>query len=569
MITSQTPGSPGSRTPYQRLWQILYAERKDIKLVVIYGMAVGIFSLVVPIAAQSLVNTVVFNFLLQPILVLALIVTGILSVASVLKVIQTAMVETIQTRIFARISLDLAYRLPRVRVEAYDRHRGTELVNRFFEVVTVQKAFAFMLVDGLSIILQALIGMVLLAFYHPLLLAFDVVLMACIVLVIVVPARRGVTTSIKESKAKYHVASWLEEMARIPLVFKLSGGHQYALKRADEATLSYLKSRREHFRTLILQISGTLLVQTVLNGLFLGLGSFLVMRKQLTLGQLVAAEIIVTMVLSGFAKFGKYLETFYDLVASVDKLSHLFDLPLEHVSREKMTIGPAGFHLKLKGVSFAYSDKGPDVLRLADLEASSGERLGIAGGNGAGKSTLFDLILGIRRPQSGMVEVQGYDLRDVSVEDLRSQVALVRSVEIIDGTILDNIRVGREDVSLEDVRDALSKVQLMDEVSDLPDGLATDLSGSFSPLSAGQKQKLMIARAIVGKPKLLLLDEALEDLDSGSKSRLLQMLFDPKASWTLILATHDPQELATCTRTVKITDGKFEECAAFLGGRSS
>jgi putative ABC transport system ATP-binding protein len=557
MAASNFPNSDAKISPYSYLWRILFAERKDLNLVVIYGIAVGIFSLVVPIAAQSLVNTVVFNFLLQPIVILSLLVVGMLGVATLLKLIQTAVVETIQTRIFARVAIDLAYRLPRVRIEAYDQHRGTELINRFFEVVTVQKGLAFMLVDGLSVILQAVIGMVLLAFYHPLLLAFDLILLFFIFLVIFLPSRRGVATSIKESKAKYNVASWLEEIARNPNVFKLGGGSQYAIARADEATLQYLKVRKSHFAILMQQITGTLLLQTLVSGLFLGLGSYLVIQKQLTLGQLVASEIIVTMVVSGFAKFGKYLETFYDLVASTDKLSHLFILPLESETHEHTVLKHGAFSVSLKNLSFAYSDTGAPTLHGVNLGVSAGERLGIVGGNGAGKSTIFDLILGFRRPTAGFVELQGSDLRDINLEAVRKQIAVVRDVEIIDGTILDNIRIGRDDLSIEEVRAALTDVGLLDEIAALPEGLSTGLSGSLSPLSAGQAQRLMLARAIVGKPQLLLLDEALDDIDYENKKTLLKKLFDPAAPWTLIVATHDTFELDACSRIVQLAEGKI------------
>jgi putative ABC transport system ATP-binding protein len=544
-------------SPYSYLWRMLSVERRDLKLVVIYGVAVGVFSLVVPMAAQTLVNTVVFNFLLQPIVVLSLIVVGMLGIAAILKLIQTSVVEVIQKRIFTRIALDLAYRLPRISFEAYDQHRGTELVNRFFEVVTVQKAIAFILVDGLAVVLQAVIGMILLAFYHPLLLAFDLILLIFIILVIFWPSRRGVSTSIYESKTKYRVASWLEEITRNPVAFKMGGGWQYALNQADQITNEYLVARKKHFAILWRQIAGTLVVQTLVSGVFLGLGSYLVLKQQLTLGQLVAAEIIVTMVVSGFAKFGKYLETVYDLLASTDKLSYLFELPQEGSSLVPFEPKSGPFSVRLKNVNFIYNETGHQVLSDIDLEIKSGERCGLLGGNGAGKSTVLDIILGFRKPTQGSIEIQNSDLRDYDIHEMRRHIALVRDIEVIDGTILDNIRLGRDYLSIEDVREALETVGLLGDVAALPDGLATDLSGSLSPFSAGQTKRLMLARAIVAKPKLLLLDEALDDIDLATKKDLMDRLFDPNAPWTIVMATHDPKEVALCTRIIQMAEGKM------------
>ena len=194
--------------------------------------------------------------------------------------------------------------------------------------------------------------------------------------------------------------------------------------------------------------------------------------------------------------------------------------------------------------------------------------MAIVGVNGTGKSTLFDLMIGLRTPTSGVVELSGYDLRDIDLEVVRSHIALVRHVEIVDGTVLDNIRLGRAEVTLNDVRQALAKVGLLDEVSALPEGLSTDLSGSLNPLSAGQAQRLMLARAIVGHPQLVLLDEAMDDMDSAAKNVALQTLFSSDAPWTVVLVSHDPIELSHCKRVVRLKNGRLQLDDGIDGGLS-
>lgn len=558
----------GEVSPFNGLWRLISSEKRDIALVFVYAAAVGVFSLVVPIAAQSLVNTIAFNSLLQPILVLTAIVFLMLCVAAALRLVQAAIVETIQQRIFAHISLDLAYRLPRLRVEAYDVNKGTDLVNRFFEVLTVQKTAAVLLLDGFAIALQSAMGLVLLAFYHPILLAFDVLLVLGMSIVWL-PARRATATSIDQSKAKYAVAAWLEEIVRNPVVFKLSQGNDYALSRADAVTKDYLLSRKSHFRILIQQIGGILFIQAFISALFLGLGSILVIKNQLTLGQLVAAEIVVTMVISGFAKFGKYFETLYDLTASIEKLGNIFELPLETEDGEMngTQVTGEGLQITLKKLSFKYEKNLAFTFSDVDLNVRSKARLGINGANGSGKSTLFDILLGFRFPTSGAVEISGIDLRVINIQEMRKHIALVRKAEIFDGSIIENIRVGREGISIDDVNRALSQVSLLEEISSLPDGLLTDLTGSLNPLSAGQAQRLMIARALVGNPKLLLLDEALESIDEETKTKILKVLFNPTAPWTLILATRDSQELSYCEEVFSLHEGHLFRSSS-VGGIS-
>ena len=238
-------------------------------------------------------------------------------------------VEIIQRRLFIRVVEDLAYRLPSVDPVAMESKYGPRAVNRFFDIVTVQKVVSTLLVDGVSLIIQTAIGMFILAFYHPFLLGYDVVLLILFAVVVFGLGRGAVKTAIKESKAKYHVAYWLEELTRLPTAFKLHSGPQFAMGRADQLAIEWLDARRKHFRVVIRQMIFALGLQAIASTVLLGLGGWLVITGELTLGQLVAAELIVMMIVGSFTKLGKHLESFYDLLASVDKLGALFDLPIE------------------------------------------------------------------------------------------------------------------------------------------------------------------------------------------------------------------------------------------------
>ncbi len=349
----------------------------------------------------------------------------------------TFIVEVLQRRLFVRVVEDLAYRLPRVRQQAFDSQYGPELTNRFFDVVTVQKSLSVLLLDGIAILLQTVIGMAVLAFYHPFLIGFDVVLLVMIAFIIFVLGRGAVSTAIDESRAKYAVGAWLEELARHPTAFKLNAGTQFALDRADQLAVNWLDARRTHFRIVMRQILFALGLQALAATALLGLGGWLVILGELTLGQLVAAELIVMIIVGSFAKLGKYTESYYDLLASVDKLGHLFDLPTE--SHDKL------FHLredvpatvKLRDVTYEFGHH--PVLEDLNFELSPGESVAVVGGAGCGKSTLVDLLCGIRQPSSGHVELDGIDLRELRPDSLREHVSAAGAVEIFHGSIDENV----------------------------------------------------------------------------------------------------------------------------------
>lgn len=555
LAAMRSPNEASPLSPWDRLKALLFAERSTLSVAIIYSVIIGLLSLVVPIAVQALVNTIAFGSVLQPLLYLTLIVFVALGFSALINSLRAWVVEILQRSIFARVGTDLTWRLLRVRPEAFDKYNGPELVNRFFDVVTVQKSAATLLIDGLGIFMQTSIGLLLVALYHPLLLAFDIFLVASMIFIVGVLGRGAVYTSIKESKAKYAFQAWLEQIATHMIAFKSAGGMELAAARAEGLMEEYLHHRAKHFQILIRQIAGSFALQAIASSLLLGIGGWLVINRQLTLGQLVASELIVTLMVSGFTKFGKHLEVFYDLQAAIDKLGGLVDLPLERAGGEAVLTSQGPAALAMKSVEVGYKPDSP-VLHIADWELRSGDRMGLIGRYGCGKSTLADTLFGLRQPAHGSLLLDGVDYRTLPLSTIRSHVALVRGIEIFSGTILDNVRLGREELTLADVNDALRKTGILDDIQKLPDGLDTVLHPGGRPLSASQASRLMIARAIAARPRLLILDDALDPVDRiAEREPICDMLFHPNAPWTLVCITERTDLLARCNRVMLLQDG--------------
>ena len=541
-------------TPFARLRALMRTERNDLWVVVVYAIGVGLISLAAPVAVQSLVNTVAFGSLMQPLVVLALVLLACLSAAAILFVMQFCVVEAISRRLFVRVAADLAFRLPRVRLDAVEGQYSPALVNHFFDVLTLQKSTSSLLLDGLALLLQAVTGLLLLAFYHPVLLAFDVLLIGALAFVLFVLGRAGTATAIKESKAKYAIAAWLQELARSPATFRALGGNKLALRKADSLAKDYVQARAKHFGVLLQQMGGLLTVQVMASTMLLGLGGWLVIRRQLTLGPLVAAELIVTTVVSGFSKLARTFGEYYKMMAGLDKIGSLIDLPLEREQGELLPLKPpCAAELTLRQVHYVYKG-GHRALRNISLRVAPGERVALVGASGAGKGTLLELAFGMRTPTSGAVFLDNVDLRVLRLESLRSDVLLLNGVEIIDGTIADNLRLGRLHVSPEEMSHALRQVSLLTEVSDLPDGINTHLVAGGAPLSSGQARRLVLARALVLRPRLLLVRETLDTLATHCRDQVINAVMGPLAPWTVLVISHEPQVIDACSRVVDLDD---------------
>jgi ABC-type bacteriocin/lantibiotic exporter with double-glycine peptidase domain len=563
VVQSQAPAGPISPTekvsPGRRVLRLFKPDQRDVKTLFVFSLVVGVMNLATPIAVEALVNTVAFVGLLQPIVVLALVLAACLGFAGVIRALEALVVELIQRRVFVRVATDLAYRLPRVRRDALDRVHGPELVNRFFDVTTVQKVGSKLLLDGITAILSAAIGLLVLAFYHPLLLAFDVILLTSLVIIVFVLGRGSVKTAIKESSAKYAVADWLEELVRHPLAFHLAGGQELALDHADTLSNSYLERRRTHYKIVFRQLVSALALQVVTSTLLLGLGGWLVKIGQLTLGQLVASWLIVSLVLSAVAKLGRQLEGVYDLLAAADKLGVLLDLPLEIESGEEPPRGPGPAALRLGGLRQSWASGGV-TFQNVDLEVEPGQSVAVYGPSGTGKSTLLELIQGQRPCTGGQIDFDGVELRSLRLASLRPLIGLARSGEVITSSVVENVRLGLN-LSLEEVRAALEAVGLWDEIQQLPNGLDEQLASYGRPLSEGQADLLVLARVLASKPRLLLIDGLLDGLDEEALERVTRILKD-SPDWTLIVATRRLDVARRFARRVRLCRAGLEEMSS-------
>ena len=544
----------GAMSPLRRTIALMRPEMPELWTIVAFSAITGLLYLALPLAINAFISNISFGVASGP-FVQALAVTAVvlllcLAVAAALRGLQQLVAEVIQRRIFVRLGSDLAYRLPNVDLESIDGVHAPELVNRFLDVITVQKSASMLLLTGINLVLSAAIGLTVLAFYHPYLLAYSLALVVAIAFIVFVVGRRALTTSIGESTRKYEVVGWLEEIARHPRVFKGPGGESLALSRADDLLRGYLGARAAHFRILMRQIGGLLALEVIAATALLALGGWLVLSQQLTVGQLVASEIILSSIVASISKLGKQFEAWYDAVAAVEKLGHLIDLPLERKGGESAPASNDGMRIEAQGVAYARLGRKPSFESLS-FRIEPGERVALLGSRGMGTSSVLEILLGMRRPQQGEISIDGLDVRSWDLAELRRNCCILRSTDVIAGTIAENIRLGIPGITSAELQRAVEESGFSDTVRSLPDGLATELMTGGLPLTGRQRARLLAARALAARPRLLLLDEIL-DGHEGTLDALARVLIDAPQPWTVIVATRDPRVAARCSRTIEL-----------------
>jgi putative ABC transport system ATP-binding protein len=546
-------------SPISRLIGLMRPESSDIVTILIFSLVTGLLYLALPLAINGVVGNLAFGTQSTPfqqaLIFITLALTGCLVLSAIIRGLQYVVAEHIQRRIFVRLAADMAWRLPRVRTQALDGMHAPEMVNRFLDVVTVQKSSAMLLLNGINIVVGSVVGLIVLGFYHPFLLAYMFVTLLGLAFVVYVLGRGAIASSLSESRSKYAAVGWLEEVARYPRLFKGPSGLALAGSRTDELARNYLEARAWHFRVLMRQIIGLLTLEVLATAALLIVGGGLVLSQQLTLGQLVASELIVSAVVASFAKLGKQFEAWYDALAAVDKLGHLVDLETDREGGEVPAGDPAGVSVELRQVSFAFAG-GRDLLNGLNVKVSPGARLALAGPQGSGCSTLLDLVSAMREPTAGTILVDGLDLRSWDLEAFRCQVMVLRSQDILSATLMENLRLGRPDITLGQVQAALTEVGLLADVLAMPDGLTTKLVTGGLPLSSRQRNRLLIARALLHRPRLLVIDEFLDGMDPENTSHLVDLVMAPERPWTLLLATRDPQLLGRCPAVLNLPSSR-------------
>ncbi len=525
--------------PLTRFLSLMRPERQDVLAILVFAIVIGLLGLATPLAVESLVNTIAFNRYLQPIVVLSLVLFVFLGFAGILTVIKAVLSEIIQRRLFVRVAVDLGHRLSNVDTQALDHHDGREIVNRFLDVSTIQKAVSVMLLDGLTMVIGVVIGMIVLAVYHPFLLGFDIVLLILLAVLIFAMGRGAIRTAIEESKEKYQALNWFENVIANPTAFRFHGGDQLAVDRTDQHAAHYVQLRQRHFRILLRQIIFAVSVEVIASVVLLAIGGWLVTQNELTLGQLVAAELIVAVIVGAFAKMGKHIETYYDLMAAIDKVGHVIDLHESRPGGPELLDGFGPVSVELNNVVVHAGHK--TVIDRLSVRAEAGSAVAVLGPPGSGKSVLLEAISTLRSIESGSIAFNGTDLRQLDHVHFVRSIGYVRGTEIFEGQIDQNIDLQRPEITSDDVLAALVTVGLDREVRELEDSVDTELMAGGRPLSSTQVARVLIARAIVARPPLVLIDGLFDGLSTQLAEEILSRMRQSPMPWTLIVATSRPE----------------------------
>jgi putative ABC transport system ATP-binding protein len=496
---------------------ILKPERAYYGVAVIYSVATSILMLAVPVSVQALINTVVNTKMEYFIYVLASILFFILLVSVTLFLCREYVMELFQRRFFARITAEATLRL----VASDQRHVETinraELVNRFFEVMHVQKIVPSLLTHGFSVLLQMTVGLIVVSFYHPFLLIFNVIFLFTLYLIWGLWAPRATQASLRLSESKYDLVHWMEEIARANNYFKSEKTIQYGLDKIDEKTQIYLKSSKRFFRYTFSQSAAFLIVFCLANAALLGLGGALVAEAQLSIGQLIGAELIMSTIFYNLLRIGSYTRMYYELCASLEKIGLFYQLPTEEMSGT-LRVNDNNIDINFRNLTTEYRGH---IFRF-EMQIPSGKKVLIRSQEPSGSKVFIDLLKGYNTTSYDKILVNGVPLPDYDLHALRENILVIDNFTIVEGTIRELFQILSPDIQTDDIHMFLDITGLNNIIGNLPQGIDTPLSPTGYPLLPEEIIGVKLAVVMAAAPAVIVITEVLDYLPMSSRNTILK-----------------------------------------------
>jgi len=539
-----------------RFWSLLRNDRKEIRNIYIFAILSGILSLGLPLGIQSIINFIQLGQLSASWLVLIILVVLSIGFSGVLNIYQMRITENLQQRIFTRSAFEFADRLPKINMNELLERYAPELTNRFFDTLTIQKGISKLLIGFTAASLQVIFGLLLLSFYHSFFIFLGILLIGLLLMIIRLTANRGFVTSMEESKLKYKIANWLLEIAHARVSFKMAGHNRLHITKTDKYLNEYVNAREKHFKVLVQQYSFLIVFKVTIALTLLLIGGLLVLNEQMNIGQFVASEIIILLVLSSVEKIILSIDIFYDVITAIEKVGEVTDLLLEPSGgRHPNFDADEGYRLKLKNITFNPHIYISPILSNISLEIQSNELVCVVSDSSVSPNTLFSLISALYDTDEGSITVNELPITNIDKMSLRDSIGtILHQDKLIHATLHDNISFGREGVSLNKLMSISKQISLDKDLELFKSGFDTMINpeGHFIPEEV--IQKILLARAIVHQPKLLLIENPTDRMKENCIRSFIEVLQSQKKC-TILLSSSNDEVLKISNRIISIKNG--------------
>ena len=529
---------------FSKMVDVIKLEKREISAIYFYAIMNGIIQLSLPLGIQTIINfsqaAAGSNSLpVSIILLIAIVLIGII-ISGVVQVNQMKIVEKIEQSIFTTFSLDFSFKIPKIDSKEINNAHLPELMNRFFEVGSIQKGLSKILLDIPLAVIQIIFGILLISFYNSTFIIVGMLLIFLLFFILKYTTQKGLTAAYLESENKYSVASWLEEIARSNKTFKISSQNYFHIKKTDELVTNYLESKTKHFEILKIQYWSLIAFKFLISAFMLIIGAFLLVKQQLNLGQFIAAEIVILLILSAVEKLILNLEIVYNILTGFEKLNTISNKKIETTGKLPFATNQKGISIEVNNLKCEF-EKNKTVLDNINFKLLPGQKICIMGDGGSGKSLLLELISGTLNNYEGTITINEIPLFNINQNEYRKKIGIFyNEQDIFDGSLYENITMGNNSIDAKQIMELAEILGLKDFINQLPDGLFSPLQATGKGLSTIIAKKLILLRAITNNPELLILDEPFELAGAASSRKILDYLNNLKNTTIVVASGYIP-----------------------------
>jgi ABC-type bacteriocin/lantibiotic exporter with double-glycine peptidase domain len=541
---------------FRKLLDILKYEKEEISAIYFYTIFSGIVQLSLPLGIQAIISFVLGGAISTSLILLIIFVIAGVFIGGLLQVNQMKLIEKIQQQLFVRYSFQYAHTIPNLNLKDVDNYYLPELVNRFFDTISLQKGISKLLLDVPAATIQIIFGLILLSFYHPIFIFFGLMLLVVLYFILSTTGNRGLETSIKESDYKYKVAGYLQELARVITTLKFSRNNAMHIHKTDEYVVGYLESRTAHFKILLFQYWTLIGFKVVITSAMLIIGGFLLVNQQLNIGQFIAAEIVILMVIGSVEKLIINLDKVYDVLTSVEKITKVLEKPKEQAGDLILDDNEA-VSIRAQNLSFEYKT-GKQTLADLSFNINAGEIVCVQGSYTSGKSTLLRLLTGAFSNFTGSLLINNIPINNYEVSSLRTNTGIMLQMQdIFQGTLKANICMGEDNITYQEMDRLAEIVGLKPYIDMQREGYNLELQPAGQHLSGRIVKKILLMRALIHRPKLLLLEEPWLGLEEPYVDQIQDYLLHKLPGTTMLIVSNDEEFSKRCDKIIVLDNGNI------------
>lgn len=486
------------------LKQLVLYDKKTFLYIFGYAIFISILYLALPLSTQLIINRITHTALLQPIIFMSLVLVILLALAGVLHVLQKYLLEMYKRQSFVRLSSQLFMKGLYSDHNDLNDNLTNDLSSKYFEIFTIQDTTAVLFMEGLLLSLQIIVGFILSSFYHPYILVINIITIIIIYLTWKIFKDKAIVAAINRSKKKYKVYSWFDNVLNNSHELRNKHSIDFSIAKSRSLISEYINARVGYWRINLVQIIIFITLASFIILSIFSVGSFLVINGQLTLGQLIASEIIFTSAIFGISKLANYFDYYYELVASVDKISYLLELA-ECKTADNTTLEHSQYIFDYQNV--IVDNKGMSYKYNLALPLNNFQNISL--NSEAESLTLISLMKHKR-----VVIQQSLSLDEL--EYTNSEVLVIENINLFASSLICYLtcKISPQEIDFIKAKNLLAQLNLTSLVDRLDNGINSEIINNLQ-LSMREIVLLKLIRAILSRLDYIVIGGLVNILEDG------------------------------------------------------